>query len=85
MEKSTEDEDGEDGLPSRKRDGIADGGGRVAQQVNLIEHAPMLGANISPVKEQEKKRPRRSEGGEDGSSSAIARSAPSFEEGDREQ
>jgi hypothetical protein len=53
--------------------------------VNLIEHAPMLGANIIPVKEQEKRRPRRSEGGEDGSSSAIVRSVPSFEEGDREQ
>jgi hypothetical protein len=37
MEKSAEDEDREDGLPSRKRDGVADGGGRVAQQVNLID------------------------------------------------
>jgi hypothetical protein len=45
----------------------------------------MLGANIIPVKEQEKRRPRRSEGGEDGSSIAIVRSVPSFEEGDREQ
>jgi hypothetical protein len=31
MEKSAEDEDGEDGLPLRKRDRVADGGGRVVQ------------------------------------------------------
>ena len=55
METSVDDEDEEDENSSKKRDGGAvDGGGRVAQQVNLLEHAPLSGANI--LKEQEKKR-----------------------------
>lgn len=69
---------------SRKRDGIEGyRRGRVAQQVNLIEHSPSLNASIRPLKEQEKKRPRRNEGGEDGSNSSNTKSALSFEEGDR--
>ena len=71
-------------IPQRREmEELLMGGGRVAQQVNLLEHAPLSGANI--LKEQEKKRPRRSGGGEDGSTSAIVRSAPSFEEGDQAQ
>lgn len=75
MDTSTGVENDLDITLSRKRDGIeGDGRGRVAQQVNLIEHSPSPKASISPLKEQE-----------DGSNSSNTKSALSFEEVDRVQ
>ena len=65
---------------SRKRDGTEVGGtGRVAQQVNLLEHTPHLDTNTSPLKEQEKKRLRRSGGKGKDTNNNSAKSALSFE------
>jgi len=62
------------------------GTGRVAMQVTLLEHQDQKEAAISPLQEQEKKRPRRSEGGNDSNATKnIIRSALSFEESDRAQ
>jgi hypothetical protein len=55
MDTSHGEDDGLD-TDSRKRDVIEVGGrGRVAQQVNLLEHTPQLDVNTSPLKGQEKK------------------------------
>jgi hypothetical protein len=62
METSADDEENLDAaLASRKREVMeVDGRGLVAKQVNLLESStPPLSA-MSPLKEQEKKRPRRS-------------------------
>lgn len=61
------------------------GGGRVAKQVNLLETPPQANSSVSPLKEQEKKRPRREGGGEEDSATATIRSALSFEGSDRTQ
>jgi hypothetical protein len=42
-------------------------------------------SETSPLKEQEKKRPRRNRGAKDDSDSSMNRSALSFEESDRAQ
>jgi hypothetical protein len=60
-----------------------DGTGRVAKQVNLLEHPAQKDASISPLKEQEKKRPRKNGGGKDDDlSNTNIRSVLSFEESD---
>jgi hypothetical protein len=85
MEISHEDEEELEIGEAKKRDATeVEGRGRVAQQVNLLENTPHLDIDTSPLKEQEKKRARRT-GGEDGTSSTINRSALSFEESDRAQ
>jgi len=55
-------------------------------QLSLLEHPSQKDASISPLKEQEKKRPRRNRGGEvDDLINTNIRSALSFEESDRAQ
>ena len=63
-----------------------DGSGRVAMQVNRFEQPSQVDPDISPLKEQDKKRPRRN-GGEVESAvkTTNIKSALSFEESDREQ
>lgn len=76
------DEDGDpDDNPSKKRDGVTgETTGRVAMQVNLLEHPSQKNNEISPMAEQEKKRPRRTESGEDEDlEHPNARSVLSFE------
>jgi len=86
METSIGEDDEVDDMGAKKRDVTeVDGRGRVAQQVNLLENTPTLNTEVSPVKEQEKKRARRNGDGEDGKNSIINRSALSFEESDRTQ
>jgi hypothetical protein len=59
--------------------------GQVAMQTNLLE-PPQKDATISPIKEQEKKRPRKNGGEEDNElTKTNARSALSFEESGRAQ
>ena len=78
-----EDDDPKNSL-TRKREGLdAEGRGRVAMQVGLLENSPQLTTSTSPLKEQEKKRLRRSEDGEEDNSKS--RSALSFEKSDRAQ
>jgi hypothetical protein len=55
-------------------------------QVNLLEHPSQKGISISPLKEQEKKRPRRDgDGKADEMTNPNAKSALSFKESDRAQ
>lgn len=55
-------------------------------QAQLLEYPTTKDGAISPIAEQEKKRPRRSEdGGEVNQDNPNARSALSFEESDRAQ
>ena len=83
-------EDAYDDMETYQRDdensADSQGIGRVAMQVTLLEHQDQKEAAISPLQEQEKKRPRRSEGGNDSNATKnIIRSALSFEESDRAQ
>jgi hypothetical protein len=85
MDTSLGDDEDPDNLLSKKREGTdGDGAGRVAKQVNLLDHPSQKGASISPVKEQEKKRTRKNGGGEeDDITKTNIRSALSFEESGR--
>jgi len=70
-------------LASRKREVTeVDGRGLVAKQVNLLESSTPA---MSPLKEQEKKRPKRSKEVGDVTNNPLFGSAPSDEEGDRAQ
>lgn len=64
MDTSTGEEEDPENLQAKKRDG-SDGGGWVTMQVSLLEHPPQQSASVSPLKEQEKKRPRRDGDGEE--------------------
>ena len=87
METSADDEENLDvALASRKREVTeVDGRGLVAKQVNLLESStpPLLA--MSPLKEQEKKRPRRSKEVGNVTNNPLFGLAPSDEEGDRVQ
>lgn len=77
-----------DGILSEKREGADDEGTcRVAMQVSLLEQPIQKEPAISPLKEQEKKRPRRNGGkdDDDGDVTMNSRSVFSFEESDRAQ
>ena len=77
---------GDEELPEGKHGGLNDAAVRVAMQVNLLEHPAQEKVSISPLKEQEKKRPRRNgDGRVDGPTNSNAKSALSFEESDRAQ
>lgn len=60
-------------------------GERVAMQVNVFKNSPKELSSVSPLKEQEKKRPRREGDGVDDTTKANLRSALSFEESGRTQ
>jgi len=67
-------------------DGNHDHPGRVAWQVNRLEHPTQHTGMISPLAEHEKKRPRKSgDGVEEEQNISNARSALSFEESGRAQ
>ena len=67
-------------------DGNPDHPGRVAWQVNRLEHPTQHTGTISPLAEQEKKRPRKSgDGVEEEQNISNARSALSFKESGRAQ
>ena len=53
--------------------------------MNLLEHSTPTSPGLSPVKEQEKKRPRTSNAVGDLTTNPLFGSAPSEEEGDRTQ
>ena len=57
----------------------------MAKQVNLLESSTLPLPATSPLKEQEKKRPRRSKEVGDVTNNPLFGSAPSDEEGDRAQ
>ena len=70
----------------RRGDVDPDHSGRVARQVNILEHPSQYSGAISPLAEQEKKRSRKSGGDvEDEQNQSNARSALSFEESGRAQ
>ena len=87
METSADDEENLDAtLASIKREITkVNGRGLVAKQVNLLESStpPLLA--MSPLKEQEKKRPMRSKEVGNVTNNPLFGSAPSDEEGDRVQ
>ena len=81
MDISTDDDAGQSKKDVETKEPV----GRVAKQVNLLV-LPQHGGVISPMAEQEKKRPRRAEKREEEvQQNQTARSALSFEEGDRAQ
>ena len=60
MEMSHEEDEDVDCAAAKKREAPeTDGGGRVAQQVNLLENTAVPTTMICPLKEQEKKRARK--------------------------
>jgi len=79
----SENEDSEDNDKQLRKgeELVAENSGRVAMQVNLLEQPPQKNTTISPLAAQEKKRPRRTERGEEEEKeNPNARSALSFEE-----
>jgi hypothetical protein len=87
METSVGYDDDEDDIEAKKGEvAYTHGTGRVAMQVGLLEHPSQKETTISPVKEQEKKRPRRNGGEEDDVDAKMStKSVLSFEESDRTQ
>lgn len=80
MAGSAGEDDFSDDIMTNKKEGESEVG-RVAMRVNLLE-----GASVSPIKEQEKKRPRRDGEGRDGElTNPNAKSTLSLEESDRAQ
>jgi hypothetical protein len=79
------DADGEDDQAAKEKEGDAQGLTNLAQ-TNLLEYQSAKNATISPIAEQEKKRPRRSEDGEvKNQENPNARSSLSFEKSGRTQ
>jgi hypothetical protein len=85
METSHDGEEDVDMVAKKREAPETEGGGRVAQQLNLLENSVVPSTRASPVKEQEKKRARKNGGGDDDTNSSMNRSALSFEESDRAQ
>jgi len=86
METSVGDDEDPDGNMSRKREVASVAVGRVALQVNLLEHPSQKETTVSPLKEHEKKNPRRDgDGDDDELTNPNAKSVLSFEESDRAQ